>query len=343
MPTGRDDITSSLEFRGHRVEYLARSYKYEEISFLLIWSRIPSAEEMNSFRGEIALASRDVPQSVVNVISSFPYTRSIPQLLLYACADYDHRTTTPFMPMIMSALSAWVGSEPAAIPAISGAGLYIGNMPAVDRAIVRTLAAFSVVVSLVHCHRSDHSYTPADLDGGYLSNLLRMMGICGPSRRGLSSEDIALIDQLWIIGADHELTNSTAALLHAASSLADPISCVISAVASSYGPLHFGAAESTYRLMQRIETPQNVGQAIVQVKLGKQRLMGIGHRVWKTKDPRCELVKRLLKQLKERGREDPLMAVAEEIERQVSADPYFQQRRLCVNVDLYWIFLYTAL
>ena len=226
---------------------------------------------------------------------------------------------------------------------MSGAKLYIGNIPAVDRAIVRTLAAFSVVVGLVHCHRSGHSYTPADLNGDYLSNLLRMMGIRGPNRRGLSSEDTALIEELWIIGADHELTNSTSALLHAASSLADPISCVISAIASSYGPLHFGAAEGAYRLMQRIGTPQNVGEAIVQHKLGKQRLMGVGHRVWKTKDPRCDPVKRLLRQLKERGHQDPLIAVAEEIERQVSADAYFSQHRLCVNVDLYWLFVYTAL
>ena len=71
--------------------------------------------------------------------------------------------------------------------------------------------------------------------------------------------------------------------------------------------------------------------------------MGIRHRVWKTKDPRCEPVKRLLKQLREKGREDPLMAIAEEIERQVSADAYFPQHRLCVNVDLYWLFVYTAL
>ena len=245
--------------------------------------------------------------------------------------------------MIMSALSAWVGSEPTAIPAISDAKLYHGNMPAVDRAIVRTMAAFSVVVGIVHCHRFGHCYTPADINGGYLSNLLRMMGIRGPDSQGLSPDDRALIDELWVIGADHELTNSTSALLHAASSLADPISCVISAIASSYGPLHFGAAEGAYRLMQRIGAPENVGEAIDQHKLGKQRLMGIGHRVWKTKDPRCEPVKRLLKKLKERGREDPLVAVAEEIERQVAADPYFPQHRLCVNVDLYWLFVYTAL
>ena len=154
---------------------------------------------------------------------------------------------------------------------------------------------------------------------------------------------MAFIEEIWIIGADHELTNSTSALLHAASSPADPISCVISAIASSYGPLHFGAAESAYRLMQKIRTPDKVGEAIAQHKAGKQRIMGIGHRVYKIRDPRCEPVKNILRRQKEKGLQDPLVAVAEEIERQVAPDEFFGQRRLCVNVDLYWLFIYTSL
>lgn len=71
--------------------------------------------------------------------------------------------------------------------------------------------------------------------------------------------------------------------------------------------------------------------------------MGLGHRVYKIRDPRCEPVKDLLRELKEMGREDPLIAVATEIERQVATDRYFEEHRICVNVDLYWLFVYTAL
>lgn len=117
---------------------------------------LPSAEEKTSFRREIALASQNFSQSIVNVVTSFPYRTLLPQLPPYACADYDHRATTLFIPMIMSALSAWVGSELTAIPAMAGVDLYIGNISAVDRAIVRNLAAFRVVVGLVHYHRSGH-------------------------------------------------------------------------------------------------------------------------------------------------------------------------------------------
>lgn len=249
----------------------------------------------------------------------------------------------PYIPMIMCALSAWVGCDPAAIPAVMGRNLYHGKILRVDRAVVTTLAAYAMVVSLVHCHRSDRQHTPADPNNSYLANLFLMMGLRRASGKTISPEDLALIEELWIIAADHELNNSTSALLHAASSLTDPISCVVNAIASGYGPLHFGAAESTYRWMQQIGTPDRVHQAISQLKTGKERIMGIGHRVYKTRDPRCEPVKDILRRLKQRGNEDPLVAVAEEIERQVAADMYFAKRRLCVNADLYWLFIYTSL
>ena len=154
---------------------------------------------------------------------------------------------------------------------------------------------------------------------------------------------MAFIEEIWIIGADHELTKSTSAPLHAATSLADHIFCVISAIAPSYGPLHFGAAESACSLIQRIGTPNEVGKAIAQHKAGKHCIMGIGHRVYKTRDLRCEPVKDILRRPKEKGNEDPLVAVAEEIESQVSRETFFLERKLCVNVDLYWLFIYTSL
>lgn len=71
--------------------------------------------------------------------------------------------------------------------------------------------------------------------------------------------------------------------------------------------------------------------------------MGIGHRVYKDKDPRVETVKAILKDLKDQGRADPLIEVAEEIERSVVDDSFFRERRLCINVDLYWPLIYTSL
>ena len=229
------------------------------------------------------------------------------------------------------------------MPALNGGNLYLGNLPVTDRALVSTLAAYSAIMGLVHCHHSGQAFTPADPQDSYISNLFHMMGIYDPQKGKPDLEQVTIIGKLWMLGADHELTNSTSALLHAASSLSDPMFCVISALASGYGALHFGAAENSYILIKRIGTPSKVGEAIARYKVGKQRIPGIGHRVYKIRDPRCEPVKNILRRLKEQGREDPLVAVAEEIERQVATDKFFQDRRLCVNVDLYWLFVYTAL
>ena len=245
------------------------------------------------------------------------------------------RISTPYMSIVMCALSAWIGCEPTAIPAVMGRNLYHGNVAMVDQAIVTTLAAYAVVVSFVYCYRSGRSHTPADPNNSYLANLLLMMGL---PRAGE-----IFIEEISSLRADHALTNSTSALLHTASSLADPISYVIRAITSSFGPLHFGATESAYRQIQRIGTPDKVSEAITQHMAGKQRIIGIGHKVYKTRDPRCEPVKDILRRLKEKGFEDSLVTVAEEIKRQVAADTFFSKRRLCVNVDLDWLFIYTAL
>ena len=127
-----------------------------------------------------------------------------------------------------------------------GRNLSLGNLPDVDRVVVTTFAVYAVVASLVYCHRSGQSHTKAYPSSSHLANLLSMMGLRRASGREFNSEEMTFIEEVWIIGADHKLTNSTSALLHAASSLADPISCVIGAIASSYGPLHFGAAASAY-------------------------------------------------------------------------------------------------
>ena len=93
-------------------------------------------------------------------------------------------------------------------------------VPRVNRAKVTTLAAYGVVACLVYCHRSGHHHTPADSDNSYLGNLLSMMGL--RKSKGRKSESPRR-KGIWILGADHKLTNSTSALLHSASSLADPL------------------------------------------------------------------------------------------------------------------------
>lgn len=240
--------------------------------------------------------------------------------------------------MLLAGLAAFIGVRPTAIPAVVGQNLYQGKMDAADEAIVQSLTAYAVVLAIAYCHRQELKLQPADPEAPFLNNIFRFLHL------GTDQAVIAFIDYIWVQSCDHEMNNSAAALLHAASTLADPLSCVMSALTSSYGLRHFGAADSIYRMMKMIGKPENVATFLATAKARGERIPGVGHRVYKTsKDPRVEPMKKLLTGLKEKGLEDPLVKIAYEIERQVSVDPYFLKRHLYVNIDLYWPFGYTAL
>ena len=100
------------------------------------------------------------------------------------------------------------------------------------------------------------------------------------------SKHVDCFERLWVLHTDHELTNSTAAFLHVASTLADPFTCYITSIAAAYGPLHGGAIETVLKIIQRVRNRENVPQLIEDVKAKKYRLAGYGHRMYKTDDPR---------------------------------------------------------
>lgn len=245
------------------------------------------------------------------------------------------------MTIVIAGLSAYLGSHPEMIPAASGGTLYHGNMDLVDKSIVRTLAAYSVVVGLTVSHRAGRDFVPADLSKSHVENFLTMMGYVDETTGKPHPKNMFCLEHLMALSPDQGLTNSTFSLLVTASSLADPISCIISALAAGYGPLHFGASEAAYKVMAKVGSPDNVPQLIESVKAGKSRLFGFGSPAYKTVDPRIRLIQGLLDELK--GDYNPLLAVAAEIERIASADEYFTSRNLHANGDLYGVFLFIAL
>ena len=211
--------------------------------------------------------------------------------------------------MLMASLSAFLGDSPDSIPAVSGCNLYHGNAEAADDAIVRCLAAYAVSLALVHCHWSGSLFTPAEKHRGFLENVLLMMGLCDLATNTPNHVAVNAVSKLWIMGCDHELTNPTSTFLQCASSLTDPLSCAISALMSGYGILHFGAAESAYKATKKIATKENVLPFLAHAKATGARIMGVGHPTYKTRDPRVELVKDIIKTLEQAGFKDPLVEV----------------------------------
>ena len=186
-------------------------------------------------------------------------------------------------------------------------------------------------------------HTLADPNGSFVSNQLLMMGFVDETTKQPDPAVVRMLDRLWILYAEREMTNSTAALLHVTSTLADPISGCIASVSSGSGPLHAGAIHLAYKSFTEIGSKENVPRLIADVKTKKLRLMGYGHRIYKTVDPRAKYLQRMMGELSHKVDQNPLLSIAMEIDRIASNDSYFTSRNLKANADLYGCFVYSTL
>ena len=151
------------------------------------------------------------------------------------------------------------------------------------------------------------------------------------------------LDVLFILHADHEQNCSTSAMRGIGSSHVDPYSALAGAAAALYGPLHGGANEAVLRMLNEIGSVDNVPEFIKRVKAGEGRLMGFGHRVYKSYDPRAKIIKQIADQVFEVTGKNPLLDIALELERIALEDDYFVTRKLYPNVDFYSGLIYQAM
>lgn len=168
-----------------------------------------------------------------------------------------------------------------------------------------------------------------------------MSGLTDQATRRPDPVRLSCFRRFAMLNADHGMALSVFSAIVTASSLTDPISCLISAVAAAHGPLHFGATESAQRALKEIGTPANVPTFLEEVKSGKRKLFGYGHRAYKGVDPRVRPIRMILEDL--RGGDDPLIKIAETIEAATVADEYFASRRLYPNADFYGTFVFTGM
>jgi len=153
------------------------------------------------------------------------------------------------------------------------------------------------------------------------------------------------LDVLFILHADHEQNCSTSTMRNIGSSHVDPYSALAGAAAALYGPLHGGANEAVLRMLHEIGSVGKVPEFIKRVKAGegKERLMGFGHRVYKSYDPRAKVIKRIADLVFTVTGKNPLLEIALELERIALQDEYFITRKLYPNVDFYSGLIYQAM
>jgi citrate synthase len=151
------------------------------------------------------------------------------------------------------------------------------------------------------------------------------------------------LDTLFILHADHEQNCSTHAMRTVGSSHADAYSATAAAGAALYGPLHGGANEMVLRMLEEIGSPDRVSGYVQRVKRGGLKLTGFGHRIYKSYDPRAQIIKDIADQVFEVTGRSPLVDIALELERVALRDDYFISHKLYPNVDFYSGIIYLAM
>jgi citrate synthase len=207
---------------------------------------------------------------------------------------------------------------------------------------VRLLAKLPTIAAFVFRHSRGLPYVLPRNDLDYIGNFVNMTFEIGGRHEPNPVLQRAL-EILLVLHADHEQNCSTSAVRGVGSSHVDPFSAVSAGIAALYGPLHGGANEAVLRMLDEIEDVSRVPAFIEEVKAGHGRLMGFGHRVYKSYDPRAKLIKTVADQVFEQTGLNPKLEIALELERIALEDDYFVQRRLYPNVDFYSGLIYQAM
>jgi citrate synthase len=310
-----DGEAGVLEYRGYPIEQLAANASYLEVAYLLIYGHLPSADELSKWTEDISMHTF-VHENMKDFMQGFRYNAH---------------------PMGM--LLASVGAMSTFYPDAN----VFDNPDAIDLHIRRLIAKMPTLGAWAHRHNLGQPYVYPDNELSYTANFLAMLFKMSERTYKPDPRVERALETLFILHADHEQNCSTTAVRVVGSSHADPYSCVAAGIAALYGPLHGGANEAVLKMLVRIGDIANVPDFIEGVKGGKERLMGFGHRVYKSYDPRARIIKKAADDVFEARGTSPLLRIALELEKRALEDEYFVSRKLYPNVDFYSGLIYQAL
>ena len=209
---------------------------------------------------------------------------------------------------------------------------------------MRLLAKLPTLAAFCFRHVKGLPFIYPDNDLGYVENFLSMVARMSEPKYEGNPAFVKALEVLFILHADHEQNCSTNAVRAVGSSHVDPFSAVAAGIAALYGPLHGGANEQVLHMIKEIGDKKNIPAFIESVKGGKgAKLMGFGHRVYKSYDPRARIVKKLADDVFKVVGVDKDLEIALELERIALSDDYFVSRKLYPNVDFYTGLIYRSM
>ena len=296
-----------LEYRGIRIEDLATKSTFLETSYLLIWGKLPTKEELTAFEEEI-LHHRRVKYRIRDMMKCFPETGH-PMDALQASA---------------AALGLFYSKRA------------LDNPDYIREAVVRLLAKIPTMVAAFQLMRKGNDPVRPNDNLDYAANFLYMLNEREPDPLAAHIFDVCLT-----LHAEHTMNASTFSAMVTASTLTDPYAVVASAVGTLAGPLHGGANEEVITMLEEIGSVENVRPYLDDCLQRKSKIMGFGHRVYKVKDPRATILQELAEKLFEKFGHDKYYDIAVELERAV--EEKLGTKGIYPNVDFYSGVVYRKL
>jgi citrate synthase len=311
-----------LEYRGYPIEQLAEKSSFLEVAFLLIYGELPTAPQAETFNNGLK-KHMFLHTDVAKMMQSFHYDAHPMGIVVST----------------MSAISTFQAEQNPTL--LVGIDPY-KNPRVMNQQIHRILGRMTTVAAHAYRHRIGRPFNlPSNLS--YIENFFYMMDRLNEASYRPHPKLVRALDILFILHAEHELNCSTAMMRHLASSEVDVYTCIAGAAAALYGRRHGGANEAVLRMLEEIGTVENIPAFIEKVKIGKGRLMGFGHRVYKNYDPRARIVKKVADEIFEIIGKEPLIDIAMQLEKVALTDEYFKSRKLYPNVDFYTGVIYKAM
>ncbi len=304
-----------LLYRGYPIEQLAEHSDFLETAYLILFGELPTEDQLQTWARDITLHTM-LHENIKKFLEGF---------------RYDAHP----MGMFLSAVGALSTFYPDAKNIFDQASRRLQT--------IRLIAKVPSIAAYAFRHTIGRPYVLPDNELSYSGNFLNMLFKMTEPRYKPHPVLERALDVLFILHADHEQNCSTSAMRNIGSSQADPYSALAGAAAALYGPLHGGANEAVLRMLNEIGSKNNIPAFIKKVKAGDGRLMGFGHRVYKSYDPRAKIIKRMADLVFEVTGKNPLLEMALELERIALEDEYFVSRKLYPNVDFYSGLIYEAM
>ena len=306
-----DGEEGTLLYRGYPIDQLAEQGNYLETCFLLLNGELPNQDEYNKFEEKIN-----------------EYTLVNEQLNRFFTGFRPDAHPMAIMCGVVGALSAFYHDS-----------LDINDPEQRRIACHRLIAKMPTLAAMAYKHSLGQPFMYPKNDLDYAANFLNMCFGLPTEDKNVDSTLAKAMDKILILHADHEQNASTSTVRLAGSSGANPFACIASGIACLWGPAHGGANEACIRMLEEINSVDNIPEYVKKAKDKNDpfRLMGFGHRVYKNFDPRAKVMQKICHEVLDHLgiKDDPLLAIAVELEKIALEDDYFVEKKLYPNIDFY--------